>query len=293
MAVAVPVTLPPIEAPPEIPAGIELVPLSPTIGTEVLGIDLRTPLTQETYAFLDSLLLARKVIFFRDQDITPQQHLAFARHWGELLVTPFGSEQHAESADIMLLRNDGNDQRTNLWHSDGCWRPEPELGSVLRGVLIPDVGGDTLFADMYLAYELLSDSMKTFLEGLKAVHDGAGPYVGHYKTEVPEGGYPKTAHPVIAVHPVTGRKVLNVNAAFTTHIVGLRQWESKAILEAIYTLIATTPKLWCRVNWTPNTVALWDNRCTQHHAVWDYYPYSRYGERIAIVGDAAPVSVSG
>jgi taurine dioxygenase len=115
--------------------------------------------------------------------------------------------------------------------------------------------------------------------------------VGHYKTDEPEGGYPKNAHPIVAVHPGTGRKVLYVNAAFTTHIVGLRQWESKAILEALYTLVATTPKLWARVNWTPNTLALWDNRCTQHHAVWDYYPHSRYGERIAIVGQGRPVGV--
>jgi len=148
-----------------------------------------------------------------------------------------------------------------------------------------------LFAVLRPAYEMLSPSMQSFLEGLTAVHDGGIPYVGSYATTPPEGGYPRSEHPVVAVHPVTGKKVLYVNSGFTSHIKGLRRWESTALLDALYAHIATTPRLVCRVQWEPNTLTLWDNRCTQHHAVWDYHPYSRYGERVSVVGDAAPVGV--
>jgi taurine dioxygenase len=154
-------------------------------------------------------------------------------------------------------------------------------------------GGDTLFADMYLAYEMLSEPMQRMLEGLTAVHDGALPYVGAYRSTPPEGGYPRSEHPVVTVHPVTGRKVLYVNSGFTSHIRGLQPWESRAILDALFDMIATTPRLSCRVQWQPNTLTLWDNRCTQHHAIWDYYPHTRSGERVSVVGDEPPKGVNG
>ena len=130
--------------------------------------------------------------------------------------------------------------------------------------------------------------MKEILDGLVAIHDGAKPYVGSYKSTPPEGGYPKNEHPVIATHPETGKKLLYVNSGFTTHIKDLKPFESKAILEFLYIHIATTPKLTCRVEWQPNTLTFWDNRCTQHHAVWDYYPHSRYGERVSIIANERP-----
>ncbi len=141
---------------------------------------------------------------------------------------------------------------------------------------------------MYLAYDLLSPAMQTFLEGLTAVHDGGPSYVGSYKSTPPEGGYPRNEHPVVTVHPVTGKKVLYVNSGFTSHIRELEEWESRAVLDALFAHVASTPRLHCRVEWRPNTLTLWDNRCTQHHVVWDYYPHSRYGERVSVVGDAAP-----
>lgn len=141
---------------------------------------------------------------------------------------------------------------------------------------------------MYMAFEMLSPAMQGFLEGMWAVHDGALPYVGNYKSAPPEGGYPRTRHPVVTLHPDTGRKVLNVNSGFTTHIEGLHRWESRALLDMCFGLLQREPKLHCRVRWEPNTLTLWDNRCTQHHSVWDYYPFSRYGERVSVLGDSAP-----
>jgi taurine dioxygenase len=168
----------------------------------------------------------------------------------------------------------------------------PPLGSMLYIKETPECGGgDTLYADMYLAYEMLSDKMKELLEGLTAVHDGALPYVGGYGVAPPSGqDYPKHEHPVIVTHPETGRKLLYVNSGFTSHIKGLAPWESRALLSALTSFIATTPKLTCRVQWEPNTLTFWDNRCTQHHAVWDYYPHTRYGERVSIVGEQRPAA---
>ena len=147
---------------------------------------------------------------------------------------------------------------------------------------------DVIFKKVLEAYELLSDPVKQFLEPLEAVHDGAIPYVGAYRTKPPEGGYPRNRHPVITRHPETGRKILYVNSGFTSHIAGLTREESRAILDMLYRHIAMTPRLHCRVEWEPNTLTFWDNRCTQHHAVWDYYPCSRRGERVSIVGDKRP-----
>tara|TARA_E500000178_G_scaffold184394_1_gene182721 strand:- start:227 stop:727 length:501 start_codon:yes stop_codon:yes gene_type:complete len=152
-------------------------------------------------------------------------------------------------------------------------------------------GGDTMFANMYLAYELLSDIMKGLLSDLVAVHDGAIPYLGNYRVAPPtDSEYPRNEHPVVVTHPETGRKVLYVNSGFTSHIKGMRAWESRALLDALLNHIATTARLTCRVEWQPNTLTLWDNRCTQHHAVWDYWPESRYGERVSILGTEPPTA---
>ena len=172
------------------------------------------------------------------------------------------------------------------WHSDVTCDAEPPMGSLLYITRMPEtgIGGDTLFANMYLAYDLLSDPMKAMLDGLTAVHDGAIPYEGSYKAEPPAGGFPRTEHPVVTRHPVTGRKVLFVNRGFTSHIPQLSPHESKAVLEMLYRVIELTPSLTCRIPWTPNSLVFWDNRCTQHHAVWDYYPLSRYGQRVTVLG---------
>jgi taurine dioxygenase len=171
------------------------------------------------------------------------------------------------------------------WHSDVSCDAEPPFGSMLYITELPEIGcgGDTLFANMYLAYDLLSDAMKEFLGSLTAVHDGAIPWVGSYGYK-PDRPFNKTEHPVVTRHPDTGRKVLFVNRGFTSHIVQLSRAESAGLLEVLYRTIEANPLITCRVRWTPNALVFWDNRCTQHHALWDYYPLSRSGHRVSIVG---------
>jgi taurine dioxygenase len=249
-------------------------------------------LTDEQGIEFEQAFMDWMVLVIRDQHLTRDQHKAFGRRFGKLHVHPMHSGGHrggdpeilpvVTTADAAYAAGDG-------WHTDVTCDEIPPLGSMLYVTETPECGGgDTLFADMALAYELLSDTMKQFLEPLEAVHDGAIPYVGAYHTEPPEGGYPRNRHPVITRHPETGRKILYVNSGFTSHIVGLTPAESRSTLEMLYRHIATTPRLHCHVEWEPNTLTFWDNRCTQHHAVWDYYPYSRRGERVSIVGEKRP-----
>jgi taurine dioxygenase len=269
-------------------------PLTPHIGAEVRGIDLSKPLTAGQVADLRQAFRDWLVLVFRDQHLDREQHKAFARHWGRLHVHPMhhaGSARGFDDPEILLVKTTATSRYTagDGWHTDVTCDEIPPLGSMLYVTEVPgESGGDTLFADMYLAYEMLSVPMQRFLEGLTAVHDGALPYVGGYGSKPPEGGYPRNEHPVVVTHPETGRKVLYVNSGFTSHIQGLSRRESRVLLDFLFEHIAQTPKLTCRVRWTPNTLTFWDNRCTQHHAVWDYYPNSRYGERVSIVGDARP-----
>jgi len=265
----------------------DITTLTPHLGAEINGIDLAVPLTEDQISDVRAAWADWAVIVFRDQHLDREAHKAFASHFGELHVHPMSNRRGLDPA-ILVVETTADSPYTagDGWHTDVTCDAHPPIGSALYITKTPESGGgDTLYADMYLAYELLSPTMQTFLEGLTAVHDGAIPYVGAYKSTPPEGGYPVNEHPVIAVHPDTGKKVLYVNSGFTSHIKGMRRWESKALLDALYNHIAATPKLHARIEWKPNTLALWDNRCTQHHAVWDYYPNSRYGERVSVVGD--------
>jgi taurine dioxygenase len=270
-------------------------PLTPHIGAEVSAIDLARPLSSEQADDLHRAFLDWKVLVFRDQRLTREQHKAFGRHFGRLHVHPM---HHARSADhdpeILAVRTTADSAYTagDGWHTDVTCDEYPPMGSMLYVTETPQCGGgDTLFADMYLAYELLSPAMQAFLSGLKAVHDGALPYVGSYRSTPPPGGYPRNEHPVVIAHPETGRNILFVNAGFTTEIVGMTRRESRGLLDLLFRHVESTPRLWCRVQWEPGTLTFWDNRCTQHHAVWDYYPHSRYGERVSIVGTERPGEV--
>lgn len=268
-------------------------PLSPHLGAEVQGIDFAEPLDEAQVRDLNNAWADWSVLVFRDQVLDREQHKRAVRYFGQPHTHPTNFNRSGDP-EILIVKTDQGSVYTagNEWHADVTGEAIPPLGSMLYITKTPECGGgDTLFADMYLAFDLLSETMQRFLEPLRAVHDGAKAYIGAYNYEPPEGGFAKSKHPVITVHPVTGKKVLYVNPAFTSHIDGMRRWESEAILQALYTLVATTPKLWCRVEWRPNTVTLWDNRSAQHHAVWDYYPYSRYGERISIVGEEPPRGV--
>ncbi|MFP6853170.1 MAG: TauD/TfdA family dioxygenase [Pseudomonadales bacterium] len=269
---------------------LEVETLTPHIGAKVRGVDLSQPLTNEQARDVHQAWIDWKILVFPNQHLNRDQHKAFARRWGKLHVHPM-QPTYGGDEEILVVKTTRDSTYTSGdgWHTDVTCDPVPPLGSMLYITETPaSGGGDTLFADMYLAYQMLSDPMKEFLDPLVAEHDGAGPYVGSYKSTPPEGGYPKSQHPVIVTHPDSGKKLLYVNRGFTSHIVGLGRSESNAVLEMLYRLIDSTPRLYCRVDWEPNSLAFWDNRCTQHHAVWDYWPNSRYGERVSIVGDQPP-----
>jgi taurine dioxygenase len=273
------------------PARLTLSPLSPTIGVVVGGIDLREAIDDALKAELRTALLDWKVLFFRDQDITTEQHLAFSRLFGKLEVHPFAPHKPGHPEILAITHDKDNKGRENTWHSDVTWRIEPSLGSILRALEVPAVGGDTLFADMYAAYENLGDEVKAKIDGRNALHD-----FGHFRVAMRKRGlneeqieafnkkYPSVEHPIVRTHPETGRKALYVNAAFTQYIVGMDRAESDALLKHLYAQ-AGIPEYQCRFHWEKNSLAFWDNRCTQHYAVSDYWPALRRMERATVIGD--------
>lgn len=272
----------------EVYDSIVVEPLTPLLGAEVFDLDLSKELTPAETDDVRRAFLAHHVLVFRDQDLTDEDHKRFARLFGELHpVTP----PPPDSDPYILEVSANKDSRVvagNGWHADGTADALPSLGSMLYVTRTPEIGsgGDTLFANMHLAYEMLSPPMRTFLDGLTAIHDGLLAWRGH--TPPPGLDIPKTEHPVVVRHPDTGRQLLYVNGAYTSHIPQLSRGESDAILKTLYDHIATTPLLHCRVRWTPNTLVLWDNRCVQHHATWDYYPHTRYARRVAINSPTPP-----
>src|SRR5580704_13796722 len=272
-------------------ATFSLAPLTPTIGAEVGRSDLGRPLDTGTLESLRKALLDWKVLFFRDQDITTEQHLAFARNFGELEVHPFAPSK-PDYPEVLAITHDRDSRgRENTWHSDVTWRLQPSLGSILRAIEVPPVGGDTLFADMYAAYEGLSDDVKAEIDGALAVHDFTYFRLGMRKRgkseaeiEAFNAAYPKPHHPVVRTHPETGRKALYVNAAFTVEILGMEKARSDALLAHLYAQ-AAIPEYQCRFRWETHSIAFWDNRASQHYAASDYWPAVRRMERVTIIGD--------
>jgi taurine dioxygenase len=260
--------------------------LAPAIGAEVGGIDLSRPLTPEEFAEIRAALLENLVIFFREQNLTPEQHKAFGLRFGKLHIHPAPLGVLQGHPEIVVVKADENSKRIagESWHSDVSCDAEPPMGSILYVTEVPPLGGDTLFASMYAAYEGLSDSMRRFLSGLTAIHDGSRNYDG--RKAAPERGaeFPRAEHPVIRTHPETGRPALFVNRMFTTRITQLGDRESDAVLEMLYRHIES-PEFQCRFHWQPRSAAFWDNRCAQHLALWDYYPHRRYGHRVTVAGD--------
>lgn len=274
-------------------APFEIVPMNPVIGAEIHGLDLSKPLGERTVAGLKQALLDHQVIFFRGQELDPDSHMRLAGIFGEL-EPPHPIFPKIEShPQIAVLENDENrPPETNIWHTDVTWRDKPPLGSVLYGAEIPASGGDTMWASMTALYEALSPSMQKMLEGLRAVHSIAVfANSGNYETSQDAEKmmevlklYPPQSHPVIRTHPETGKKALFVNATFTTRIEGLPLDESAAILKFLAEKVKT-PEFQVRFKWEKGSVAIWDNRATQHYAVADYYPQYRRMHRITINGD--------
>lgn len=270
---------------------LTILPMTPTIGAEIEGVDLTRPLSEATVSALRQALLDWKVLFFRDQVIDTEQHLAFARRFGPLEVHPFAPQKPGYPEVLAITHDEKNRGKENTWHSDVTWRLEPSLGSILRAIELPPVGGDTLFADMYAAYDGLKDEVKARIDGAVAVHDFTHFRAGMRKRGLSEEQieemnrkYPMAEHPVVRTHPETGRKCIYVNAAFTLHIVGMEKAESDALLAHLYAQ-AAIPEYQCRFRWSPNAIAFWDNRASQHYAASDYWPAVRKMERVTIVGD--------
>ncbi|AKF45267.1 TauD/TfdA dioxygenase family protein [Pseudomonas fragariae (ex Marin et al. 2024)] len=257
--------------------------LTPIIGAQVGGVDLSQPPSAEQLTEIRRAFLENHVLVFRDQHLTVEQHKAFGRLFGPLRALPVDSID-GDDPELVVVRANAQSRFAagELWHTDGTADLEPSMGSMLYVKETPAIGtgGDTLFANMHLAIEMLSPAMQQFLGGLTAIHDGEIPWKGYQ----PPPGLPKSEHPVVVRHPETRRRSLFVNSGFTSHIVQLSPGESRTVLSMLFDLIAREPCLSCRVRWGPNTLVFWDNRCTQHHAVWDYFPHSRYGERVTILG---------
>lgn len=265
---------------------LDIKPLTPAIGAEIHGIDLGAPDMAHRIPEIRAALLKYGVIFFRDQDLTQEQHIAFAREFGELEVHPATPKDQPNPEVLRIAHGPKSRGQENNWHSDVTWRAEPSLGSILMAREVPECGGDTLFANMHLAYERLSEQMKRFCEGLTAVHDIARVFskrLDKAPADLHER-FPPMRHPVIRTHPETGERVVYVNTAFTSHIEGLSPKESAWLLDHLYAT-AKDVEIQCRFRWQTGSIAFWDNRVCQHLAVSDYFPARRVMERVTIAGD--------
>jgi len=260
-------------------------PLTPFIGAEITGVDLRE-VTQEQVTRIRAALLKHQVVFFRDQTLNQEEHIRFARQFGELEIHPATPKGQNHPEVLHIAHGPESKGRENMWHSDVTWREKPSLGSILKAVEVPAVGGDTLFANMVEAYERLPGDIKDKIAGKIAVHDIARVFAGRLNktAEQLRETYPVMEHPIVRTHPETGANVLYVNNAFTSHIKGMDEDESKELLQALYRT-ALNPELQCRFRWKAGSLAFWDNRACQHFASSDYFPQVRKMERVTIAGD--------
>ena len=261
-------------------------PLGATVGAEISGVDL-AHLDDATFDEIRRAFHEFKVVFFRDQDITPGQQVAFARRFGELEEHPFLPSKDGEEKIVQFAKDEQVIGVENVWHNDVTWREKPAQAAVLRAVDVPPLGGDTLFVDTAMAYEGLDDELKKQVDDAVAVHDftfsfGLGMKPDELKKQ--QAKFPPQRHPVVLTHPDTGRRHLFVNAIFTSHIEGLPEDESTAVIDRLCRE-SDVPEYQCRFHWEKNSVALWDNRAVQHYASSDYDPQVRVMERVAIIGD--------
>lgn len=250
---------------------LDVRPVSGALGAEIRGMDLEH-ITDEAFDALHELLLEHHVVFLPDQQLSPDGHVALAARFGEIEIHPFIPKLDDDHLEIVVLDGDRG-ARADVWHTDVTWSEHPPMASILHMVVCPTRGGDTMFSNQHLVYEALSAPMRDLLDGLTAVHTAA--IFGH-----PE----QTAeHPVVRTHPETGRRSLYVNRQFTSHLPQLRRAESDALLTHLFSF-SEQPQFQCRYRWEPGGVGIWDNRCTQHHAVNDY-DEPRLIQRVTVLGD--------
>ena len=263
---------------------IHINPLTPATGAVVTGIDLRNlPNDRLLFERVHEAWLKHLVLFFPDQQLSPQEHLALGECFGPLHIHP-AAPYEGDNPALMKIHTDEHSHRNNgdVWHSDVSADEEPPMASILHLHQVPSQGGDTLWANMYKVYESLSPAMQEFLLGLTAVH--SADYRGFYGGHEPQRKSPKAIHPVVRTHPETGRRGLFVNSGFTRRIVELESDESDSLLAFLFAKIKD-PIFHCRYKWQTGSVVIWDNRCTQHYALWDYFPETRSGIRVTVSGD--------
>jgi taurine dioxygenase len=271
---------------------IETVRLGPNIGAEIRNLNLSQPLTDGEFALVHQALLENEVLVMRDQDIATEDQLAFGRMFGDLLIHPFSPTLDGIPELIVLDNHRDNPPRlTDRWHSDETFREAPPMATILRSTITPRLGGDTMFASMTAAFEGLPDEMQRLVSSLEGIFDfkpfrtlfGDDPDSKKRLREI-EDKYPIRTHPVVRVHPESGRKSIFVNPQFTIGIKGMKDSESTALLGMLFDL-AKVPEYQFRLHWEPNTMVMWDNRCVLHYAIHDYYPQRRRMERVTIAGD--------
>jgi taurine dioxygenase len=278
---------------------VQVVRLGGNIGAEIRGVDLREPLDDASFAAIHDAFVRHEVLVFRDQDVTLEQQIAFAQRFGPLSIHPFSPNLDDRREVIVLdYSADNPPALTDQWHADETFRAQPPLATVLRARVVPEYGGDTLFASMTAAYHGLSERMKRYIHGLEALHDFkpwrplfTGSEKHQAKLRELEAQHPNPWHPVVRVHPVTGRRIVNVNPQFCVRIKGLKDDESRMILDYLYSR-ATIPEYQLRVKWAPHTIVMWDNRSVHHYAPHDYFPQRRTMERVTVAGEPV-IGVSG
>jgi len=271
---------------------IDIRPVTAIIGAEISGVDLREPLAEEDVAAIRRAWLDHLVLFFRDQHIDDDGHLAFALRFGTLDVSPLATRYQDRPSVVVLDQVNPKGAGADEWHSDNTFLAHPPMGSILRAEKLPAVGGDTCFASMYAAYDALSQPMQSFVDGLTAVHDITKPLQkairdGHSTLDLAEtqAKCPPVEHRVAVTHPETGRKALFVNRNSTTHIAGLTGRENDLLLPYLLDHVRS-PEFQCRFHWEPGSIAMWDNRSVQHYAVADYEE-RRVMRRVTIAGPPA------
>ena len=282
-------------------SAIDVRPVAGALGAEIHGIDLGKSLSNRQFDTIHQAFLDHQVIFFRDQQITPEQHMAFGRRFGDLDIHPFaaGLDDYPEVLPVIKEASDHSGNFGGTWHSDVTFYEKPALGSILYALEVPDYGGDTMFANQYLAYETLSEGMRRMLDGLKAVHNASRAYGTEnsrttnrvrdrsqtsMKIRTGADAEQEMVHPVVRTHPETGRKGLFVNHVFTRRFDGWTEAESQPLLDFLYAH-ATRPEFTCRFRWAKGSIAFWDNRCVQHYALNDYHGQRRHMHRVTICGD--------
>lgn len=273
-------------------------PLTCSIGAEISGVNLRDAARDaDLFSEIKALLLKHRVLFLRDQDITRAEHVAFARRFGDLEDHPVAGSDPDHPGLVQIYRNDKRENYENNYHTDGLWRPTPAMGCVLRSIEVPPVGGDTIWVNMVEAYKNLPESIKQRIDGLRAkssIEHSFGAAMSPQDRAQLAAKNPPAEHPVVRTHPETGEKLLYV-CSFTTHFVnyhtsenvrvGLDKTPGASHLLNYLISQASIPEYQVRFRWQPNSVAIWDNRSTQHYAVMDYWPAPRKMERAAIIGE--------